>query len=351
MVLAPDEPTAAAIGSKVHKRGGGYYVVTDLGCGTFDVSVLHVDGEDVNVKQTGGVEKLGGMDYTSAVMGLVLSAFEDEHRFRPTEVDEPVALAQLRAQSETAKALLSKVDAATIVFTPRGEPFSFKLTRELYVSATDELTQRVIDCVERTLAEAGISIDQVREIIPAGGGTLSFGFKEAVSSRLGKAPAEYSDPQFACVRGAFLLGRAELERRGEKPEVCGQALPPLALKPPGDITSHPLGVAVTEDGVKERCAVLIEKGSPVPLIEKRTFRLHSPGDTGCSVLLLEGLDGTPLSACKKLGEFSLTGLPQVYNEMHPIEVTISYDRNGIVTLHALCPMSGKEADLEVERPY
>lgn len=346
VLVTPHEPTAAGFGNKVHQRGDGLVLLLDLGGGTYDVSVLSVSGNTVEVKATNGDSLLGGQDFNQRMADLVLERFEAEHGFRPTADEHPVAWQDLAQRVEQLKISLTARDSAALMLTCDGRVLSSTVTRADLAARAQDLLERTMDLAEETLAEAGITAGQVREILRVGGASQMPCFDDTIEKRFGRKASCYTEPFYAVALGTMTLARLEKERAGEQLEVGGRKLPPLEYRV-RDLTAHPIGARTQDDGGRLVNSVILKKGIPIPSDHTSAYQLAEPGQTDASIIVLQGLEGALAEDCQLLGALELEGLPPVYDRPHQVDVRLRIDKNGMLTAEAYDPLCGKRVEMVV----
>ena len=342
VVITPSEPTAALLGLGVDKRGDGTHkvAIADLGGGTFDVSIAEIFGDEIRVLATGGVPKLGGIDFSKALLDIVLARFEKEHGVRPTPADDPVGYQQLLPSIESAKHTLSEAEEATVLMASHGKTLTTTVTRAEFDAATKNLVDQAIACITETLSDAKVDAKDLLEIIPVGGGSQNAQFLTAIESTFGKPPSQHTDHQLAIAKGTFLAGRIEKEREGEAFVVGGRRLPPIPTST-RDVSARSVGIIVVDREDRHFASVIVPKGKPLPSTETGRYTLRYPKQESARIAVVQAEDGTPEAECELLGEFTIRGLPAVSDRPHPIHVEIRHDRNGLVHVKAMDQLSDK----------
>ena len=344
--LTPHEPSAAGFGNKVHQRGDGLVLLLDLGGGTFDVSLLSVSGNYVEVKATNGDPALGGQDFNRRLIDLVLERLEEEHGSRPTREGDPVLWQDVVQRVEQVKLSLSARESAPLMLSFDGRVFSTKITRADLADRTQDLLGRAMDLSERTLSEAGVGFDQVREILRVGGASQMPCFDEAIEKRFGRKSSCHTEPFYAVVLGTMLLGRLEKERTGVQLEVDGRKLPPLEFRA-RDVTAHPIGVRTQDDHGRLVNSIILKKGIPIPSDHTRAYQLAEPGQTNASIHVIQG--SAPLADdCELRGALELEGLLPIHDRPHQIDIRLRIDKNGMLTAEAYDPACGKRVEMAVQ---
>lgn len=343
----PHEPTAAAQGNRIDRRGSGLVLVPDLGGGTFDVSVLEVSGNNITVRTTNGIPDLGGEDFNGRLRDELLDRFEAEHGIRLTPDRHALAFQDLTQRIEQAKHTLSIRDQASVFLSCEGKVLNTTITRQEFEDLTSDLCERAMDCIALTIEEVGIKPASLREILLVGGGSQMPMFGDAIEKRFGRKPSSHAEPHFAAAMGNIIAGRQELERQGKTFSVNGRRIPPPGFHT-RDVTAHPIGVSVLEGNQKLVNSVVLPKSAPMPSDQTVPFKLAEPGQTEALIEVLQGPDGIKREACHVLGYFELTGMTPVRDGDHRIEIRLHIDRNGMLDATAYDPLSGRKADLTID---
>jgi molecular chaperone DnaK len=340
------EPSAALIGLGVHRRGDGLRMVIDVGGSTTDVSVGEVSGNSTHIITTNGIAKLGGQDFDAILRDWALRGYERQFGLRPDGNDLVRFRHDLAQKLEQVKRTLSTKESARVVVRSDNGMFDATLSQSDYRRMTAPLVKQVMDCVGQTLDGANIKVSDLREVLFVGGQSQDPAFAEALESRHDRKPWPHTDPLFAVAKGNMILGRLELERQGHAVQVRGRRLPPLNLAT-RDVTAHPIGVAVLEEGGALVNSIILPKGTPIPSDRTQRFSFAEPGQTAARVEVLQGQDGVARDACQVLGHFDLTGAQAVHDREHPVEIRCCIDRNGMLKASAFDPIGGATAEMEI----
>ena len=277
-----NEPTAAALSYGVAAQADEITVVYDLGGGTFDVSILGIEGNDFAVLATEGDRNLGGFDWDNALIKLVVQELEDRHGVRDF-YDDLDAVAALRERAEQAKRELSTSDSAEILVVHGGAERRVTITREQFETATRSLVRRTQELVEDTLDAAGIGWSDVSTVVLVGGSTRMPAIRSLIERLSGLTPVEGVDPDQAVALGAAI--QAALVGGGEAP--AGLADVRIA-----DVTSHALGTLALDDDDDQRNWVIIEKNAKVPAQGVNVLTTMGPR-TQLRVTVTQGDDPDP----------------------------------------------------------
>jgi len=349
IICLPHEPTAGLFGNKVHERCDGLRLIIDIGSSTTDISIGEKVGNTIAIKNTNGDPQLGGQDFSSKLREMVLDRFEQKHGFRIDPQKHSLAHQDMFHRIEQVKHSLSHRDQASLVVNCQGKVFNTMITRDEFEQVTADEVRRIMDCVNRTLKDAGVSTEEILEIIPVGGPSQMPMIARAIEQQLGKKPTCHCEPHFAVALGNIIAGRLKIEQSGESIHVNGYKLPPLGLSA-RDVTSHPIGIAVIENEADSRLvnAVILDKGAPMPSTKSHRFALAWPGQTDANLEILQGPEGAAHDQCLLLGRFELTGMTAIYDRPHPIDIRLKIDNNGMLNANAYDPESGVSADLEID---
>ncbi len=330
-----NEPTAAALAYGLDKKGNETVLVFDLGGGTFDVTILEIGDGVFEVKSTAGDTHLGGSDMDHAIVDWLADEFKKEHGV-DLKADRQ-ALQRLIEAAEKAKIELSSTTETTIslpfiALDPASKTplhLEKKLTRAQFEGLIQPILARVRGPVEQALKDAGLTKDQIDEVILVGGATRVPAVQQIVQEMLGKTPNKSVNPDEAVALGAAIQAGV---LTGEVGEVVLLDVTPLSL-----------GVE-TKGGVM---TVLIPRNTTIPTRKCETFTTAEHNQTAVEVHVLQG--ERPLAKDNKsLGHFRLEGIPPMPAGVPQIEVCFDIDSNGILHVTAKELSTGKEASIKIE---
>ena len=332
-----NEPTAAALAYGMDKEDGKTIAVYDLGGGTFDVSILEIGDGVFEVKSTNGDTFLGGEDFDNAIVEFLADSFKKKESM-DLKTDK-LALQRLKEAAEKAKIELSSAATTEInlpFITARMEGGSTTplhlvetITRADLEKMVDGLIQRTLDPCKKALADAGISKDQVDEVILVGGMTRMPRVREVVEQFFGAKPHTGVNPDEVVAMGAAIQAGV---LQGDVKDV-------LLL----DVTPLSLGIE-TLGGVFTR---MIDRNTTIPTKKTQTYSTAEDNQNAVTIKVYQG-EREMAADNKLLGNFDLIGIPPAPRGVPQIEVTFDIDANGIVSVAARDKGTGKEQTIKIQ---
>lgn len=328
-----NEPTAAALAYGLDKKGEEKILVYDLGGGTFDVTVLEIGDGTFQVLSTDGNAFLGGDDFDNRIVDWLISEFKAE-----TGIDlsqDKMALQRLKDAAEQAKKELSTKEETEInlpfITADASGPKHLvkKLTRAKFEAMIDDLLQETLKHIDTALNDAGLSKDEIDEIVMVGGSTRIPKVQELVSNYFnGKKLNKSVNPDEVVALGAAIQAGV---LKGDVKDV-------LLL----DVTPLSLGIE-TLGGVMTK---IIEKGTTIPVKKSQVFSTAEDNQTAVTIHVLQG-EAELAKDNKSLGQFNLEGIPPAPRGVPQIEVTFDIDANGVLNVSAKDKTSGKEQKITI----
>lgn len=328
-----NEPTAAALAYGFDKKAGQQIAVYDLGGGTFDVSVLDISADTVEVKSTNGDTHLGGDDFDRVIIEWILAEFKKQEGVDLAK--DPLALQRIKDAAERAK-----IELSTSQQTEINQPFItsdangpkhlvITLTRSKLEELCYDLVQKTIGPVQAALKDAGLSKSDIQEIVMVGGMTRMPLVQKVVEEFFGKKPNISVNPDEVVALGAAVQAGV---LQGEVKDVLLLDVTPLS------VGIETMGSVMTK---------LIERNTTVPTSKSQIFSTAADNQTTVEIHVMQG-ERPMVDGNKTLGKFVLSGLPMAQRGVPQIEVKFDIDANGILHVTGTDKASGKSQQITIQ---
>jgi molecular chaperone DnaK len=328
-----NEPTAAALAYGLSKKKDQQIVVYDFGGGTFDISILDVSADTIEVKATGGDTHLGGDDFDQRIMDWIVAEFKKDQGIDLSK--DSLALQRIKEAAERAKIELSssletEINLPFITSDASGpKHLLYKLTRAQLENLVKDYIDKSIELVKQTLKEINLKVSDIEEIVLVGGQTRMPKIREEVKNLFGKEPNKEINPDEVVAIGAAVQAGI---LQGEVKDV-------LLL----DVTPLSLGIE-TLGGVN---TILIPKNTTVPTSKSQIFSTATDNQPSVEIHVLQG-ERPMANNNKTLGRFILDGIPPAMRGTPQIEVTFDIDANGILNVSAKDKATNKVQSIRIE---
>ncbi|MFA5754194.1 MAG: molecular chaperone DnaK [Patescibacteria group bacterium] len=327
-----NEPTAAALAYGFDKKQGQQIVVYDLGGGTFDVSVLDISADTVEVKATNGDTHLGGEDFDQRIINWILEEFKKDQGLDLSK--DTLALQRIKESAEKAKIELSTAQETEInqpfITTDANGPkhLVMKISRAKLESLVIDLVEKTIDPCKKALADAGYTINDIEEVVMVGGMTRMPLVLQKVKEFFGKEPNLTVNPDEVVAMGAAVQAGV---LQGDVKDVLLLDVTPLTLG------IETLGSVATP---------LIERNTTIPTSKSQVFSTAADGQTSVEIHIVQG--ERPMAHDNKtLGRFILDGIPSAPRGIPQIEVKFDLDANGILNVSATDKATNKQQKITI----
>lgn len=341
-----NEPTAAAICFGIQQgflsedgtsRGRERILIYDLGGGTFDVTLMEIDGTKFTALATAGDVYLGGVDWDARLVIHLAKAFQLEH-----DVDllpDPVAMQMLQQKAAETKHSLSTRESVTVFLSHEGRRLKHEVTRATFEELTADLLDRTLMTVKKLLREAKVEFKDLTRLLLVGGSTRMPAVAEMLERETGLQPDRSLSPDESVAHGAAIYAGLLMKTGAER--INGMSVT--------NVSSHDLGIlGIERDTGRKRRSTMIPRNTQLPIKARKTFPTLRDNQRSVEVNVIEGGDdsgnnSTPIGKCK------VKGLPENLPAKTPVQVTFKYGSDGRLTVQASLPTIEKDAEMTIER--
>ncbi len=328
-----NEPTAAALAYGFNKKKDEKIVVYDFGGGTFDVSVLEVSEDTIEVRSTGGDTHLGGDDIDQRIIQYFISEFKKESGMDVSKdqlVVQRLKDAAEKAKHELSSTLQTEVNIPFLTADASGpKHFMMSFSRSKLEELTRELIEKSVELTRKTVEEAGLKLSDINEVVMVGGQTRMPLIIEEVKKLFGKEPHKDINPDEVVALGAAVQGGI---MQGDIRDVLLLDVTPLSLG------IETMGSVMTK---------MIEKNTTVPVSKSQVFSTAADNQPSVEIHVLQG-ERAMAADNKTLGRFILDGIPPAPRGVPQVEVSFDIDANGILNVKAKDKATGKEQSVRIE---
>ncbi|MEL6108324.1 MAG: Hsp70 family protein [Planctomycetota bacterium] len=340
-----NEPTAAAItygieqgflkpdGTSAERET---VLVYDLGGGTFDVTLMEIEGGNFKTIATAGDVYLGGIDWDQRIVDFISEAFLEEHGIDPRQDDQ--ATQELQRKANQTKHALTQRESVSIAFAHDGKRLRTELTEEHFAERCADLVERTLLTVQLLLDDADVSWDQLTRLILVGGSTRMPMIRRELERASSMTLDRSLSPDEAVSHGAALYAGMILGKNGDTGSITI-----------GNVNSHDLGVLAMDPKTgKPRRQIMIPRNSALPARKEVRFRTHEDNQANVRIDVVEGGDDRGINATQ-VGKCIVDDLPQGTRKGARVDVTFDYGADGRLTVHARLPEIEREVSMTLNR--
>lgn len=353
VVQVINEPTAAAYSFGLHKLGKDQRaLVFDLGGGTFDVTVMEISGEKIEVKATNGDHQLGGKDWDEALIKYIADRFQKTHRINP--YDDEADYQTLKEKALSAKISLSSLPKVNVIYGCKGKTLKEEITRQKFEEITSRLVNQCRMLTELVLKEAKYQKKDIDVVLLAGGSTRMPMVVNMLKEYFGKEPSKALNPDECVALGAAVKAALLKKETWSLPGQKKTWALPSGMKDI-NVTSHSFGLAVLKDGDLFN-SIIIPKNTPYPCDREKSDYVTTYDDQETlDLYVLEGEAEDPRD-CELVGSYQIYDIPKRPAGKTKLKVTYKYNQNQIVEASAIdlnnnkkLPMKKITEDVDLNR--
>ncbi|MGZ0165469.1 MAG: Hsp70 family protein [Planctomycetales bacterium] len=341
-----NEPTAAAICFGIQQgflsddgtsRGQEKILIYDLGGGTFDVTLMDIDGKKFTALATAGDVYLGGVDWDDRLVIHLAEAFQVEHG-----VDlfgDPIARQMLMQKAAETKHSLSTRESVTVFVSYEGRRLKHEVTRATFEELTADLLDRTLMTVNKLLREAKVEFKDLTRLLLVGGSTRMPAVTEMLERETGLQADRSLSPDESVAHGAAIYAGLLMKTGAER--INGMSVT--------NVSSHELGIlGVERETGRKRRSTMIPRNTQLPVKARKTFPTLRDNQRSVEVNVIEGGDSSGNNSTA-IGKCQVKGLPENLPAKTPVQVTFKYGSDGRLTVQASLPTIGKDAEMTIQR--
>lgn len=353
VVQIVNEPTAAALAYGLMRvEREEVVMVYDLGGGTFDISLVRIAPDSIDVIGTDGNHTLGGKNWDDRLLEYLCEQFERHQGVNP--LDDPYTFQELLVRAEEAKKALSLRASTIVPINCQGRMDRIEVTREQFESLTSDLLSQTEMLMKKVLEESGYDYSRISSVLMVGGSTRMPSCLELVRRLTGSEPNTSVNPDECVALGAAIQGmQYESEPQGmtyRQAQATGRASGRMMMRRSvQDVMSHSMGmIAVSPDGNRYINSILISKNKPIPCSEIRPYKVRTRDSTNnsTSVFVTQG-EGEDPGNCSFVGKYVINAIAHDKKDAI-LNISYEYDRSGVVSVSATEKKSGRKLSVSKE---
>jgi molecular chaperone DnaK len=330
-----NEPTAAALEfSASWEVSNKTILVYDLGGGTFDITIMKINGKEVDVIATGGDHELGGKDIDDCLIKYFQEEFKKATGFDP--LNSLAGQQELRSKAEETKKKLSSTPSTRVALNVEGRSAAFKITQSQFEELIDDIVFATDSNIQLVLEDAGLTAQDIDDVLLVGGSTRIPMVSKLLTRLIKKEPLRSVNPDEAVAQGAAIFAKIISSN-----EPTSTSTPTIS-----DVCAHSLGVASLNDLRVLENSTIISKNSKIPCQVSQTYETVHDNQQSVEIRILQG-DAKDPDDCVQLGIAYLENLPP-RSKGSPVEITFNYDANGILHVTGVFAPTGQTVKTKIE---
>ena len=350
-----NEPTAAALSYGYAMLGMDKTImVYDLGGGTFDVTIMRIEGDSVTMLATDGDVQLGGKDWDELIIDYLAEVFLERHQVDPRE--DTAGLPGLYLLAEQAKQRLSKLTVTRVPVVYGGISDTIEMTREQFQERTEHLLAQTETTLQLAMEEAELDFPDIDEALLVGGSTRMPAVRDMLQAKTGSKPRQVLNPDECVAQGAAIhavilqLRMLEMELPVPRPMIRENQLHRFQRIEERLINAHTMGILALDNNGKRTVAPIISRGALIPCRQVKDFQTSRDNQKQIRIIVMEG-EGIHPEACVKLGTCYVKDLPENLSRGTPIEVCFECSLDGCLKITSYLPTLQSVVQTEINRTY